>query len=128
MNRRAFLTAAAASALAHAVFTGRALGQSFSGLAAAALPYDSLAAIRGEGMGERTSQVMKTASYLMDVLGPRLSGSPQIRKSGEWVVSKMKEWGLTGVTLERWPDDPTGNNNGFPRGWSNSKFYLAAVS
>ncbi len=30
--------------------------------------------------------------------------------------------------MEPWPADPTGNNNGFPRGWSNDKFYLAAVS
>ena len=51
---------------------------------------------------------MKTASYMMDVLGPRLSGSPGIRQSGEWVVSKMQEWGLTGATLEPWPTDPTG--------------------
>jgi hypothetical protein len=114
------MTAAAAGAIAPALFGQSALAQ--------AINYDALAALRAEGMGERTSQVMKTASYMMDVLGPRLSGSPGIRKSGEWVVSRMKEWGLTGATLERWPDDPTGNNNGFPRGWSNAKFYLHAVS
>ena len=123
MNRRSFMTAAAAGAITPALFGTGAFAQTGS-----ALPYDAIAAIRAEGMAERTSQVMKTASYLLDVLGPRLSGSPGIRKSGEWVVSKMKEWGLTGAALERWPDDPTGNNNGFPRGWSNSKFYLAAVS
>ena len=54
--------------------------------------------------------------------------SPGIRKSGDWVVSKMKEWGLTGAGLEPWPTDPTGTNNGFPRGWQNSKFYLHAVA
>ena len=123
MNRRSFLTAAAAGAITPAFAGFDAFAQ-----AAAGLPYDALAAIRTEGMGERTSQVMKTASYLMDVLGPRLSGSPGLRKSGEWVVSKMKEWGFTGAGLEMWPNDPTGQNNGFPRGWANSKFYLAAVS
>ena len=30
------------------------------------------------------------------------------RKSGEWVVSKMKEWGFTSAGLEMWPNDPTG--------------------
>jgi carboxypeptidase Q len=121
MNRRSFLTAAAAGALAPAFTSSSAFAQ-------LALPYDALAALRTEGLGNRTSQVMKTASYMLDVLGPRLSGSPGIKKSGEWVVSKMKEWGLEGATLEAWPADPSGQNNGFPRGWSNEKFYLHAVT
>ena len=94
----------------------------------AAADYDALAAIRELGLDEETSEVMKTASYMMDVLGPRLSGSPGIRKSGEWVVEKMKGWGLTGAALEPWPTDPTGTNNGFPRGWANEKFYLHATT
>ena len=45
---------------------------------------------------------MKTASYMMDVLGPRLSGSPGIQKSGEWVVEKLKGHPLFAhVTLTR---------------------------
>ncbi len=122
MDRRTFLTAAAAGALSPALFGDSAFAQ------AASINYDALAALRTEGMGERTSQVMKTASYMMDVLGPRLSGSPGIRKSGDWVVSQMKEWGLTGAVLEPWPEDRSGQNNGFPRGWSNSKYYVNAVS
>ncbi len=121
MNRRSFMTAAAAGAIVPGLIGGSAFAQS-------TFNYDALAALRTEGMDDKTSQVMKTASYMMDVLGPRLSGSPGIRKSGEWVVSKMKEWGLTGPNLEPWPTDPTGTNNGFPRGWSNSKFYLHAIS
>ena len=120
MNRRSFMTAAGAAALAPAVFAGRAGAQ--------AINYDAIGRIRTAGLSPTTSEVMKTASYMMDVLGPRLSGSPGIRRSGEWVVSKMKEWGLTGSALEPWPTDPTGTNNGFPRGWSNSKFYLHAVA
>src|SRR4029079_1404683 len=34
------------------------------------------------------------------------------------------EWGLTGVALEPWTD----RNNAFAYGWSNDKFYMAAVS
>ena len=45
-----------------------------------------------------------------------------------WAVAKMKEWGLENVRLEPWPADASGTNNGFPRGWTNEKFYLAAVS
>src|SRR3989442_8914923 len=37
------------------------------------------------------SQVMKTLSFLADVYGGRLTGSPK----------KMKEWGLTNVHLDR---------------------------
>ena len=40
---------------------------------------------------------MDVASWLTDVHGPRLSGSPSIQKAGEWAVAKMKEWGLENV-------------------------------
>lgn len=120
MNRRSFLTAGAATALAPALHPAWAQASAFD--------YRALAAIRDMGTATETSEVMKTASHMLDVLGPRLSGSPGIRKSGEWVVEKMKGWGLTGAALEPWPVDPTGTNNGFPRGWSNQKFYLHATS
>ena len=71
---------------------------------------------------------MEIASYLTDVYGPRLSGSPNIKKAGDWTVAKMKEWGLVNAALEPWPADPSGQNGGFPCGWSNDKFYLAAVT
>ncbi|MDP3739142.1 MAG: M20/M25/M40 family metallo-hydrolase [Hyphomonadaceae bacterium] len=125
MNRRSFLTTAAAGAITPALVGGRAFGQSWG---QASINYDAIGKLRAEALGEKTSQVMKTASYMMDVLGPRLSGSPGIRKSGDWVVSQMKKWGLTGAGLEAWPEDPTGTNNGFPRGWQNSKFYFHAVA
>src|SRR5262245_6077318 len=81
----------------------------------------SIEKIKDEGMNR--SQVMEIASYLTDVHGPRLSGSPGIKAAGDWAVSRMKEWGLTGVSLEPWE-----NRRGFDRGWSNDKFYLAAVA
>jgi hypothetical protein len=83
----------------------------------------SIEKIKAMGLTPATSQVMEIASWLTDVHGPRLSGSPNIQKAGEWAVAKMKEWGLTNVALEPW-DDQTG----FPQGWSNDKFYLAQVS
>ena len=81
----------------------------------------SIEKIKDEGMNR--SQVMEVASYLTDVHGPRLSGSPGIKAAGDWAVGRMKEWGLTGVALEPWE-----NRRGFDRGWSNDKFYLAAVT
>ena len=39
------------------------------------------------------SQVMRTLHYLTDVYGPRLTGSPNWKKAGEWAVRQMEEWG-----------------------------------
>src|SRR5438034_409447 len=83
--------------------------------------YEDITKIRAEGM--QRSQVMEIMSYLTDVYGPRLTGSPNIQKAGEWAVAKMKEWGLTNVAMEPWA-----NRRNFDRGWSNDKFYMAAVS
>ena len=89
-----------------------------------AIDYVGLAKIKAEGM--QNSQVMTLASWLTDVYGPRLSGSPNIQKAGEWAVAEMKKWGLQNVALEPWVDQA--NTTRFPRGWTNEKFYLAAVS
>ena len=52
------------------------------------------------------SKVMEITSYLTDVYGPRLTGSPKSSKAGEWAVAKMKEWGLQNVSLEPWTPCP----------------------
>ncbi|NQW02632.1 MAG: hypothetical protein HQ485_01230 [Acidobacteria bacterium] len=85
------------------------------------IDYAALAKIKAEGM--QNSQVMDLASWMTDVHRPRLSGSPNIQKAGEWAVGQMKEWGLQNVAIEPWTDQTQ-----FPRGWTNDKFYLAAVS
>ncbi len=85
------------------------------------IDYASINKIKTEGL--QNSQVMEIASWLTDVYGPRLSGSPGIQKAGEWTVGKLKEWGLTNVALEPWTD-----KRGFDYGWSNDKFYLAATA
>jgi len=98
-----------------------ALGGLRLGAAGEKINYEDINKIKTEGM--QHSQVMDTMSYLTDVYGPRLTGSPNIEKAGQWAVSRMKEWGLTKVAMEPWD-----NRRGFDRGWSNDKFYLAAVS
>lgn len=92
------------------------------------IDYDGINKIRTQGLVPANSKVMEIAGYLTDVYGPRLTGSPNILKAGEWSVAKMKEWGLENAALEPWPADPGGSNNGFPCGWANEKFYLQAVS
>ena len=87
------------------------------------IDYVSINRIKDQGLNSANSQVMEIASWLTDVHGPRLSGSPNIQKAGEWAVAEMKKWGLVNVALEPWD-----NNRNFTRGWSNDKFYLASVS
>jgi hypothetical protein len=67
-----------------------------------------VAKIKEEGL--QRSKVMETLSYLTDVYGPRLTGSPQIKKAGGWAVSRLSEWGLEDSHLEPWGP--------FGRGWS----------
>ena len=61
---------------------------------------DLLARIRQE---EATnSQIMKTEHMLVDVYGPRLTGSPNHRGAAEWAVRQMLAWGLQNAHLEAW--------------------------
>jgi len=93
------------------------------GAAGEKIDFDAIAKIKQQGMNPAHSQVMEISSWLTDVYGPRLTGSPNIKKAGDWTVAKMKEWGLQNVALEPWT-----NRNGFDRGWANDKFYMAAVA
>jgi hypothetical protein len=47
------------------------------------------------------SEVMKNLQYLVDVIGPRLSGSPAMRRANDWTAERFKSYGLT-TTLEPW--------------------------
>jgi carboxypeptidase Q len=83
--------------------------------------YEDIAKIKAEGM--QRSQVMELSSWLSDVYAPRLMGSPMYAKAADWAIAKMKEWGLANVKAEPWV-----NRNGFDRGWTNDKYYMAVVS
>src|SRR5262249_34223604 len=39
------------------------------------------------------SQVMETVSWLTDVYGPRLTGSPNFKAACDWAVSALRSWG-----------------------------------
>ena len=93
------------------------------GAASEKIDYESINRIKAIGLSPQNSQVMEISSWLTDVHGPRLTGSPNTQKAAEWAAAKMKEWGLQNVALEPWT-----NRNGFDRGWTNEKFYMAAVS
>ncbi len=69
---------------------------------------DMVTRIRQEGF--RNSKVMDTASNLMDKIGARLTGSPNMKRANDWTRKQLEEWGLANAHLESW--EP------FGRGWS----------
>ncbi|MBZ5529118.1 MAG: hypothetical protein LAN71_14620 [Acidobacteriia bacterium] len=48
------------------------------------------------------SQVMESLEYLSDRIGPRLTGSEQLKKANEWTAELMRGYGLVNVHLEPW--------------------------
>jgi hypothetical protein len=75
-------------------------------------PNDPVERIKDEGMNH--SQVMQTLSYLSDVIGPRLTASPGMKRSNEWTRDQLTKWGLQNAHLEAWGP--------FGRGWSLKRF------
>lgn len=73
-------------------------------------------AIQEEGL-ER-SQAMETVSWLSDVYGPRVTGTPAIEEAGEWAATRLREWGLE-VSEERFT---------YGRGWSLERFHAHMVA
>ncbi len=80
-------------------------------------PNDPIEKIKDEGMNR--SQVMQTLSYLSDVIGPRLTSSPNLKRANEWTRDQMTSWGLTNAHLEAWGP--------FGRGWSLKRFSAEVV-
>jgi hypothetical protein len=74
-----------------------------------AVDLDVVRRIREEGL-ER-SQIAELAGYLTDVIGPRLTGSPGMRRANQWTAEKLEEFGLRNVVVEPWGE--------FGRGWDN---------
>jgi hypothetical protein len=48
------------------------------------------------------NEIMTNLTYLSDVIGPRLTGSANMKRANEWAAEKMKSYGLTNVQLEPW--------------------------
>ena len=113
MLRRKFISAVLVAAF---VLPITALGQA-AAPAVYTAPKETIDKIRDEGMNR--SQVMQTLSYLTDVIGPRLTGSPNMKRANEWTRDKMKEWGMQNAGLESWGP--------FGRGWSLRKFSATII-
>ena len=63
--------------------------------------------IRTEGLDR--SRIDDLAQHLLDVIGPRLTGSPAMKQANQWAAATLREWGLQNVVVEPWGE--------FGRGW-----------
>ena len=80
-------------------------------------PVDPIERIKDEALNK--SQVMETLSYLTDVIGPRLTASPDMKRANEWTRDKLASWGLENAHLEKWGP--------FGKGWTLKKFSIQVV-
>jgi hypothetical protein len=62
---------------------------------------------------------MQTLNSLTNVIGPRLTGSPGMRRANEWTRDRLTQWGLQNAQLEPW--------GAFGRGWVLRNFSAEAI-
>ena len=62
---------------------------------------------------------MATLSYLTDVIGPRLTGSPNLKRASEWTCQTLTKWGLANAHLEAWGP--------FGKGWTLKRFSAQVI-
>ena len=86
--------------------------------AAAAEPVDAAAVAFFREEGLQRSQVMDHLSWLCDVYGPRLTGSPNLRKAQDWAIKTFASMGYAAST-EAWGP--------FGRSWSCQSSAMAVV-
>lgn len=76
------------------------------------------ARIRQEGFEH--SHIMELASGLVDGIGPRLTGSPNMEKANNWTMNTLKSFGLESSHLEDWGE--------FGMGWKQVNSWARMVS
>jgi hypothetical protein len=82
------------------------------------IDYTAYQRIREEGL--RHSHVMEFASGLMDGIGPRLTGSPNLKRANEWTRDQLTAMGCSNAHLEDWGE--------FGMGWQQMNTWLRMVS
>jgi hypothetical protein len=83
-------------------------------IAASADSESVLMRIREEGL--KQSKASDTLDYLCNVIGPRLTASPNLRRAADWTSGTLGGWGLSNAHLETWGP--------FGRGWSLKQFSI----
>ena len=82
------------------------------------IDYQAIYKIKDEGLNN--SEVMDIAWNLTEGTGPRLSGSPGLKRAYEWTSKTFEEWGLKNVKVEPWGE--------FGKGWEVKKSYVAMTA
>ena len=80
---------------------------------------DTVAINRIKEEGFQRSQIMEITSWLTDVHGPRLTGSPITKRAGDWTLAQFNKWGLANAHYELFP---------FGRGWVNDRMVAQVTS
>jgi len=83
-------------------------------------PIDTAAIARIKAEGFQRSHVMDIMSWLTDVHGPRLTGSPITKRAGDWTLEQFRKWGLANPHYEWWGP--------FGRGWINDRTVAQVIS
>lgn len=83
-----------------------------------ALDYEMYGLIRNEALNH--SKVMEYASALMDGIGPRLTGSPNLKKANDWTRDQLTAMGCVNAHLEDWGE--------FGMGWEQENTWLRMTS
>jgi carboxypeptidase Q len=82
------------------------------------IDYTMYQRIREEGLGH--SHVMEYASGLMDGIGPRLTGSPNVKRANEWTRDQFAAMGCSNAHLEDWGE--------FGMGWQQLNTWVRMAS
>ena len=82
------------------------------------LDYAMYGSIREEALGH--SHVMEYASALMDGIGPRLTGSPNVKKANAWTRDQFTAMGCSNAHLEDWGE--------FGMGWEQLNTWIRMSS
>jgi carboxypeptidase Q len=82
------------------------------------IDYTMYQRIRDEGLSN--SHVMEYASALVDGIGPRLTGSPNLKRANEWTLDQLTAMGCTNSHLEDWGE--------FGMGWQQLNTWVRMTS
>ena len=82
------------------------------------IDYGTYQRIRDEAIEH--SQVMEYASGLMDGIGPRLTGSPNLKRANEWTRDQLTAMGCSNAHLEDWGE--------FGMGWQQLNTWVRMTS
>jgi hypothetical protein len=103
--------------IATIVLTGLLLSSAPS-LSAQTFPIDDPIIKRIYSVGMDSSRLVTQAHVLFDSLGPRLMGTPNIKRAQDWLVSTYKSWGV----------DAKEEQYGTWRGWERGHSHIDLVS